>query len=327
MRNAAACGYGVAVTQDLAPPQPLLVVVADDGGVDAARNRGIALAAARGVVRAVSVLAGAPATADLVARLRDLEPAARPEIGLHLCLTEGYALAGPAAGLTDAAGRFLGDKPGFWERALAGDVPAAAVQRETTAQLARLAELGLHVSSLDGHQHVHVLPGVREGVAAALRDASHVRWVRLGTPVVAAGSVPAAFPRLPAARVASRWRALHDAGRVAQAALGTLHDECACLLGGGRRAASAFAGADLLAASTCEALERELRAAAALAPGGVIELMTHPGDCARDSVRFSAQPSRSAERDQLCGDDLPRILRDLGIRLGRFSDADVEESA
>ena len=305
---------------------PLLVVVADDGGVDVERNRGIVDAIERGIVRGVSVLACGDALDDLVARLADLDDAQRPEIGLHLCLTEGAAAAGPAPGISDASGNFVCRKRAFWERALAGDVPAASVRAEALAQIQRLRDVGLAPTRVDGHQHVHLLPGVRQGLARALDETPQIRWVRLGVPVVAAHARQATFPRLAPGRVASAWEHARGAGHVAQAAFGTLRDEASALLGRGRLSADVFAGLDLLVEPTPDVLRRELVAAVRAAPHGVIELMTHPGDCAEGSVPFSADPARSAERDALCGEALRRLVAELGIVLGRFADAAPPEA-
>lgn len=302
-------------------PSPLLVVVADDGGIDVARNRGIVDAVRRGIVRAVSVLACGEALDDLAARLRGLGPELRPEIGLHLCLTEGEAVAGALPGLTDAAGRFTCRKRAFWERALSEGVDADAVAREACAQIERLHAIGLSPARVDGHQHVHLLPGVRDGLSRALDDHPEIRWVRLGSPVVAGHTRQATFPRLAASRVATAWEQAQSGGHVAQAAFGTLRDEARGLLRGGRRSADVFAGLDLLVETTPAALRRELTAAVRAAPHGIIELMTHPGDCEEDSVPFSADPSRSEERDTLCGGALRGLLTELGLRLGGFADA------
>lgn len=315
------------MTETPAPgPNPLLVVVADDAGIDIARNRGIVDSIVRGVVGSISVLANGEAVEDLAARIGALPERMRPEIGLHLNLTEGKALAGPSEGLTDDAGRFLGDKPSFWARALADEIPAFAVHAETLAQLARLEALGLSPIRVDGHQHVHVLPGVRDGLARALDDAPSITWVRLGRPVVAEHERYATFPRIPDERVAQPWAELAASGRIAQAALGTLHDECGVLRSLGHREPDVFAGIDLVGRCTSETIAAEVGAAAqlvrAIAPdGGVIELMTHPGDCTFDSVEFSADAAREAEKSTICGEHLRELLDELGLRLGRFGDA------
>ncbi len=318
-------------TNEASVPESLLVVVADDAGIDIARNRGIVDGIVQGVIGGVSVLADGAAIADFVARLGALPERLQPEVGLHLNLTEGIALAGPSDGLTDASGTFIGGKRGFWERAIAGGIDAAAVHAEVLAQIAQLETLGLSPVRIDGHQHVHVLPGVRDGLARALDETPSIRWVRLGRPVVAAHERFADFPRIPNSRVARPWARLCDDDRHAQAALGTLHDECGALRASGRRSADVFAGGDLLEDCTRDSITREIEAAVRLArtlapDGGVIELMTHPGDCDVNSVEFSASPARKEERDTLCGDGLRELLGRLGARLGRFEDAASRET-
>ncbi len=302
-----------------------LVVVADDGGVDVPRNAGIVAAVRDGPVGVVSVLACGGALADLVRRLGELSASERPDVGLHFSLTHGTACAGPLPGLTDALGRFVLDKHALWERAFEGRIDPDAVRREALAQFGVLEAAGLRCVRVDGHQHVHLLPGVREGLAAALALHPAVRWVRLGRPSCADGPERAAFPRLPAERVAPAWRASLAAGRVAQAALGTLHDACDALRGGRLRSADVFAGADLVAACTEEAFLAEVHAAVRALrelpqARGIIELMCHPGEPARGSVPFSASPHRAGERAALCGTALRDALDALGVRVVRLRD-------
>lgn len=152
---------------------PSVVFVADDLGVSAGVNRGIAKAAANGLVREASLCVTGGAVADGVQRARD----AGIGIGLHLSLTLGRALAGPIAGLTDRGGRFRRLGAVLLATTLRR-VDRAALDREVRAQLARLAELGVQPTHLNGHHHVHVMPVVRDVVFAAAKDAG-VRWTRL----------------------------------------------------------------------------------------------------------------------------------------------------
>ncbi|NNB91407.1 carbohydrate deacetylase, partial [Corallococcus exiguus] len=58
-----------------------------------------------------------------------------------------------------------------------GRVRREELERELSAQLFRARELGAKVDHLDGHQHLHLLPGVRsvvEGIAA--REGLPLRW-------------------------------------------------------------------------------------------------------------------------------------------------------
>ncbi len=315
------------------PPAPWLVVVADDGGIDVARNCGILHAWKHGLVRCTSVIAtgeGFDHLAEAVRRER--KDGAPLPVGLHLNLTEGTAMTGPRPGLTDAAGRFLEGKHDLWRRALAGGIDADVVQREAEAQLARLEDAGLVPGHVDGHQHVHLLPGVREGLAAALRSFPSVRWVRAPREAgpSAAASPGGSWPRIPREQLCADAMALHDQGDRAAAAVFTLVRQAQVLLEGDRRAADALVGLGLVGAFEQDALLAQLTQSAGLgstARGApvVVEWMTHPGECDPASVAFSECEQREHERDALCDAGLAREIADLGFRVGSF--ADVEAAA
>lgn len=158
-----------------------VVFVADDLGMTAGVNRGIARAAASGLVRETSLLVTGMAVDDGVRIARDHGLC----IGLHLSLTLGKALTGPIRGLTDRAGNFRSLGPVLL-RTLLRAADRAAIAREVTAQLARAKELVGPLTHINGHHHVHVMPVVRDVVFAAAAAAG-VRWTRLPREHRAAG--------------------------------------------------------------------------------------------------------------------------------------------
>lgn len=152
---------------------PAVVFVADDLGVSAGVNRGIARAAASGLVRESSLCVTGSAVVDGVRVARDLGVG----IGLHLSLTLGKSLTGRIRGLTDRDGHFrpLGRA---LLRTFLRAVDRDAVAREVRAQLERAITLAGPLTHVNGHHHVHVMPVVRDVVFAAVAAAS-VRWTRL----------------------------------------------------------------------------------------------------------------------------------------------------
>src|SRR5690606_36013742 len=96
-------------------------------------------------------------------------------LGLHFNLTEGHAGAVPAQGL----GQVL--RAAYLRR-----LPAAQLRSAWRAQLDAFEQaLGTPPDFIDGHQHVHQLPGVRQALLAELhaRYAPHERpWVRSTVP-------------------------------------------------------------------------------------------------------------------------------------------------
>lgn len=150
----------------------VLVVNADDAGVDAARNRGILRAARAGAVRSASLLVGFPAAADFVAGGREVPGLA---IGLHANFTEGTPLVRGHRTLAGPDGRFLG-KAELLRRAEAGFVDPREARRELLAQLEACRALGFEPSHVDGHNHAHLFPGIAEALLETLPERF---WVRV----------------------------------------------------------------------------------------------------------------------------------------------------
>lgn len=150
-----------------------MVFVADDLGVTAGQNRGIAAAARTGLVREASLCVTGTAVAEAVPMAQDLGIG----IGLHLSLTLGRALTGPIRGVTDARGAFRPLRS-LLTACLLRAVDRAALTKEIAAQFTRLRELGVAPTHWNGHHHVHVFPVVREAAFAAAQ-AHGIRWARL----------------------------------------------------------------------------------------------------------------------------------------------------
>ena len=81
-----------------------IVFNADDLGMSEEVDRGILRAVRTGLVKEVSVCVTAAPRRAVIEELSSLGAG----IGLHFCVTEGRALSGAQAGLTNAAGDFLG---------------------------------------------------------------------------------------------------------------------------------------------------------------------------------------------------------------------------
>src|SRR2546423_3821586 len=152
-----------------------LVVNADDFGLSAAVNDGILEAHAAGVVSSVSVLVNAPGWEHAVAALRGVGPGLGP--GLHLTLTAGEPVSRGRSLVHPRTGRFH-SLAGLVTGALTGRVDRDEIAEECGAQLARLRAAGVRVTHIDGHRHVHALPGVWGPVVATGR-AHGVPFVRV----------------------------------------------------------------------------------------------------------------------------------------------------
>lgn len=154
-------------------PDTKIILCADDYGLAPGVGTGIRQLIAAGRLSAtgcMTVSAHWPAEA---ARLRELDGQA--DIGLHFTLTD-HAPLGPMPGLAPlgrlpALGRLM-------SRAFLGQLDAKEIADELQRQIDRFAaEMGRLPDFVDGHHHVHQLPGVRRVVAAACQAIPGV-WVR-----------------------------------------------------------------------------------------------------------------------------------------------------
>ena len=299
-----------------------VVITADDLGYASCRDAGIFDCVRSGTVGAVSLLVTG---ASAVSAVRAAQAIPSLSLGLHLNLTEG-APAAPIASvgslLVPSTGSMHG-KEGFRLALAAGTVSLAEVRAEVRAQLAAFARLtgGAAPAHVDGHQHVHVLPGVctifAEEVAAA-----GARWVRV--PALSA----AEDTQLPHTRAAFYRGVAADCA--AARAVFAAH---------GLRSSTAFAGY-ALGGSICSvaALVGACRAAfAAKAATGAeaggcgdpdLEIMLHPGipvspDATADEAGCGSAPAddfaqsldRGAELAVLTSATLRAELAAVGVTL------------
>lgn len=144
---------------------PTLVVNADDAGLHARSDAAILRCFEAGIVRSATVIANGATAEEFVPRARDTGL----DLGLHLNLTEGRALTGPIPGLTDDNGTFRGptDKRAAIAVLWAAEV---SIDAELAAQLARLRDMGVEPTHIDGHNHVQMAPCVLAAIRRACPD-------------------------------------------------------------------------------------------------------------------------------------------------------------
>ncbi|HTO79248.1 MAG TPA: hopanoid biosynthesis-associated protein HpnK [Methylocystis sp.] len=269
-------------------PQPSaprgLIVTADDFGLHEAVNEAVERAHRDGVLTAASLMIGAPAASDAIARAKRM-PNLR--VGLHIVLADGPAVLPRAQipDLVDAAGRF-GDamaRDGFRFFFLPRVRRQLALEIE--AQFALFQASGLLLDHVNAHKHFHIHPTVLSLILAQRR--------RFGFPAIRlpASADPPLFLR---PWLAMLRRRLERAG--------IAHND------------QVF-GIDETGAMD----ETALLGALARLPGGVTEIYSHPAT--QRGITPSMASYRPT--DELAALLSPRVraaMEDLGLKRGGFSD-------
>ena len=136
-----------------------VIVTGDDFGLAVPVNEAIEEAHRRGVLTTASLMVGAPAFADAVARAKALPSL---HVGLHLVLVEGRPVSDPSdiPHLVDARGEFSTRlvREGF-RFFLLPDV-RRDLAREIRAQFDAFRKTGLRLDHVNTHNHMHLHPTV-----------------------------------------------------------------------------------------------------------------------------------------------------------------------
>ncbi|MEO6032044.1 MAG: ChbG/HpnK family deacetylase [Burkholderiaceae bacterium] len=148
-------------------PPRVLALCADDFGLTPGISAGIAQLARAQRLTAISCITNSPHWEKAAARLEGLP--ATVEVGLHFNLTEGAPLSHHLRKRWPRSSSLVG----LILRAHLGLLPRRALSSEAHAQLAAfIGARGGPPQFIDGHQHVHHLPGVR---ALILDMAEHLQ--------------------------------------------------------------------------------------------------------------------------------------------------------
>ncbi len=266
-----------------------LIVNADDLGSGPGRDRGIFRCFNEGIVTSASLLANGPSFVDAAKEAKALEL----PLGVHLNLSEGKALTGAVAGLTDGTGMFFG-KQGLRERLLRGELDLYGVRRELTTQVERLREAGLNPDHLDTHQHFMLFPTMTE-LVLELAHALEIPAVRRPSPAESVEFDP--LPPLGDELALYRRLAPAMDRKITTSGLFAPHG---------------LWGMTCLGRLDCEALAELLRQM----PPGTWELMVHPGFV--DPGQPFSGPDREREMAALISPEIRRFTEESDLHLTSF---------
>lgn len=149
-----------------------LIINADDFGLSEKVSAGIAEACRDGIVNSLSII---PNTADFEKSLKLLD-GIDANTGIHFTLSHGKPLSNNVSSLVGQNGYFHPLKT-LHIRSFFGLLREEDIEKELSAQLARVREKIPRISHIDSHHHVHILPKVRD-VVARLATENGIRYVR-----------------------------------------------------------------------------------------------------------------------------------------------------
>jgi chitin disaccharide deacetylase len=281
-----------------------LIVNADDLGWTEGVNRGIAEVHRNGIVTSASLLANGAAFASAVELARSTPGLG---VGVHLNLSDGEPIAPRelVATLLNDNGEFAGGPEVLLLRIAKRDVTVREAEQEWEAQIEKVKEAGIQPTHLDGHKHVHMLPGLFE-VALRLAKRYGIGAIRVAheasslRAALSAGDERHASVVLKQGVQARGLKLLaRDAREQAERA--------------GISTSDYFCGIAQTGEMTKEGVARLLRSL----PEGTTELMTHPGYADQDLQNSATrlQESRQTEVSILIDLEIRNLVASQGIRL------------
>lgn len=281
-----------------------LIVNADDLGWTEGVNRGIAEAHRHGIVTSASLLANGAAFASGVEVARSTPGLG---VGVHLNLSDGAPVAAPelVTSLVNNAGEFEGGPENLLLRIASRGLTLHEVEQEWDAQIEKVRDAGIQPTHLDGHKHVHMLPGLFE-IALRLAKSYGIGAIRVAHE---ASSLRAAL---------STGEELHTAAVLKQ---GVQARGLKLLARDAREQAERvgisttdyFCGIAQTGEMTKDGVAQLLRNL----PEGTTELMCHPGyaDEALQQTHTRLQASRQTELEILTDVAIRNLVASQGIRL------------
>ena len=290
-----------------------LIVNADDLGWTEGVNRGIADAHRYGIVTSASLLANGSAFESGVELARSTPGLG---VGVHLNLSDGDPVAPKEllTSLLNDQAELVGAPESLLIKLARRSLPIEEVELEWDAQIQKVRDAGVEPTHLDGHKHVHMLPGLFE-LALRLAKKHGIAAIRISheesmlRTALSAGAKQKGSVVLKQGVQARGLKLLARDAREQAERMGIA-------------AADYFCGIAQTGELTREGVLRLLE----ILPEGTTELMCHPGyadaELAKSGTRLQA--SRQTEVDILTDIGIRNLVASQGIRLIDYGFASQE---
>src|SRR6266699_4430282 len=281
-----------------------LIVNADDLGWTNGVNRGIVESFHHGIVTSTSLLANGAAFAGGVEAARS---APGLGVGVHLNLSDGPPVADreSVTSLLNDNAEFAGGPQSLLLRRARRGLLLAEVEDEWDAQIQKIVDAGITPTHLDGHKHVHMLPGLFE-IAVRLAKRHGIGAIRVSLETSSLRAALSSGSKQHAGVVMKQ-------GVQARGLKLLARDVRAQAEHAGISTADYFCGIAQTGELTREGVVQLVKSL----PDGTTELMCHPGyaDAALQKTPTRLQNSRQAELQILTDTAIRNLVASLGIRL------------
>ena len=280
-----------------------LIVNADDLGWSEGVNRGIGECHRNGLVTSASLLANGAA---LSTALELAHKSPQLGVGVHLNLSDGLpvAEAPKIRSLLDARGVLHGSPENLLVRLTRRQLVLAEVELEWEAQTRKVIDAGISPTHLDGHKHVHMLPGLFE-IALKLAKRHQIPAIRISheASTLRAALSSGSSSGISAVRRGARARGLKLLASSAREKVSR----------SGLSTADYFCGIAQTGHLTLQGVAQLLKAL----PEGSTELMCHPGyvDLELEKSSTRLQGSRQTELEIFTNPSLRNFVAQRGIHL------------
>ncbi|HXM95158.1 MAG TPA: ChbG/HpnK family deacetylase [Candidatus Dormibacteraeota bacterium] len=285
-----------------------LIVNADDLGWTEGVNRGIAEAHGNGIVTSASILANAVAFASATELARATP---RLGVGVHLNLSDGRPVVPSelVKSLLDDQGNFAAGPENLLLRLARRALRLEEVEREWDAQIQKVRDARIEVTHLDGHKHVHMLPGLFE-IALRLAKRHGIGAVRVSHETSTLRTALSAGDKQKTTGVLKQGLQARGLKLIAR-------DARELAARAGITTSDYFCGVAQTGKLTREGVRELLRKL----PEGTTEMMCHPGfadvDLQNSATRL--QKSRELEVEILTDAEIRKLVASQGIRLIDYS--------
>ncbi len=275
----------------------VLIINADDLGINSARSHGIFQAFEQGAVRSATLITNGShaATAAKWAREKGLAT------GLHLNLTDGFPMSTPedVRTLLRPNGEFY-DRDEIERQLRENMVDPVHIEREIRSQVEWFYDHHGQPTHVDGHHHIHIHPAIIPLLIPIL-DRYGIAFVRIPSEPLP----PHGFEISP------------EHLRHTQAIVDRAESARILFSANGIRSTDIFRGLALAG----HASKRNLRHVFSRLPlEGSLEIMVHPGSPAAEGTEFDLDPQRQTELNMLTDPEAMEMAAKYGFTLGSYAD-------